>query len=402
MSSRTETWVAGIVGVAVGALLAVTVFLISQPPAAREQASGAIGAAERFRTEQIQVGDTGISGSAGAAGQFTAFEFAEFLGRAGSDLRIVALNQATLEQQSAMFANADVLEKVNSLFRVDSAMQKQIMEKMKVGERQAIERLSGERSAAQGKITAETLARVAPGERFNSLKQTTLEQQSAMFANMDAFEKAYAFARLDSAMQRQIVDRMEQGDKAAFERIVTERADFEKNSAEMLGRVGIDLRIQALNQATLEQQSAMFANADVLEKVNSLFRVDSAMQKQIMEKMNANERQAIERLSGERSAAQGKITAETLARVAPGERFNSLKQTTLEQQSAMFAKFDALEKAVCYGRLDQQMQRTVLDRMGPYERADFERALNERFVQDRISSGRVGQERVVNQRAVEQ
>jgi Mg/Co/Ni transporter MgtE len=126
------------------------------------------------------------------------------------------------------------------------------------------------------------------------------------------------------------------------------------------------------------------------------------MQKQIMEKMKVGERQAIERLSGERATAQGKITAETLSRLAPGERFNSLKQISLEQQAALFAKFDALEKAVCYGRLDQQMQRTVLDRMGPYERADFERVLNERVVQDRISSGRVGQERVVNQRAVEQ
>jgi len=273
------------------------------------------------------------------------------------------------------------------------------MEKMNVNEKQAFERLTTERTA-HGKITAVTLARVAPGERFNTLNQATLEQQSAMFANMDAFEKAYSFARLDSAMQRQVLDRMELGDKAAFERIVAARADFEKTNAEALGRAGIDLRVVALNQATLEQQSAMFANADVLEKVNSLFRVDAAMQKQIMEKMNANERQALDRIAWER-ASQGKVTAETLARVAPGERFNSLKNVSLEQQAAMFEKFDALEKTACYARLDASMQRQVLDRMGPYERADFERVIAERSVQDRIS-GRVVQDRVVNQRAVEQ
>jgi transcription termination factor NusB len=246
MSSRTETWVAGIVGVAVGALLAVTIFLISQPPAAREQATGAIGAAERFRTEQIKEGDTGISGTFGSAGQFTAVDFAAVLGRVGSDLRVEALNQATLEQQAAMFANADVLEKVNSLFRIDSAMQKQIMEKMKVGERQAIERLAGER-ATGGKITAETLSRLAPGERFNSLNQATLEQQAAMFANMDAFEKAWAFARLDSAIQRQIVDRMGPYERADFERVLNERVVQDRISS---GRVGQE---RVVNQRAVEQ-----------------------------------------------------------------------------------------------------------------------------------------------------
>ena len=80
---RSNKSMIGLTVAAVLAVLGLAIVLITQPPPAKDEATGAIGAAQRYRAEQIKEGDTGVTGDSGTPGEpVSTQELAEVLGRA--------------------------------------------------------------------------------------------------------------------------------------------------------------------------------------------------------------------------------------------------------------------------------------------------------------------------------
>ena len=71
-------------------------------------------------------------------------------------------------------------------------------------------------------------------------------------------------------------------------------------------------RASSFNQASLENKSSMFGKLDQLARVGSYLRLTPDAQRQIAERMNQNERLALERVVAER-AAQERISSERVS-----------------------------------------------------------------------------------------
>jgi vacuolar protein sorting-associated protein 54 len=402
---RSKKAMIGFTVAAALAVLGLAIFLITQPPAARDEATGAIGAAQRYRAEQIKEGDTGVTGDAGAPGApVSTQELAEVLGRAASGLRAEAFNQATLEQQASMWENATELEKANSFLRLSPEAQRAIMEKMGQAERIGFEKLVTERAAA-GKAASD-LGRVPADLRVDALNKAALENKADMFGKLDTLGKLGGYLRLSPDVQRAVAERMNAGERLALERVQSERVVAERLAAERaaqerlsdsLGRAASGLRAEAFNQATLEQQASMWENATELEKANSFLRLSPEAQRAIMEKMGQAERIGFEKLVTERAAA-GKAASD-LGRVPADLRVDALNKAALENKADMFGKLDTLGKLGGYLRLSPDVQRAVAERMNAGERLALERVQSERVAAERVSAERAAAARVMSERA---
>ena len=229
---RSRKLMIGLTVVAVVAVLGLAIFLITQPPAAKDEATGAIGAAQRYRSEQIKEGDVAVTGDLGAPGEpVSTQDLAEMLGRVGASLRVESFKQATLEQQAALWENVAPVERVESFLRLSPSLQKQVTERMPAVERQVFEKLMAERAAAE-RLAADSLGRAAASLRTEAFKQATLEQQAALWEKVAPLEKVESFLRLSPSLQKQVTERMPTVERQVFENLMAERAAFEKAVAE--------------------------------------------------------------------------------------------------------------------------------------------------------------------------
>jgi hypothetical protein len=65
-----------------------------------------------------------------------------------------------------------------------------------------------------------------------------------------------------------------------------------------------DQRLEALNHASLEQQSAMLANASAMERLNAYQRLSPGMQRQVLDRAPEAQRIDFERFVAERISQQ--------------------------------------------------------------------------------------------------
>jgi len=225
------------------------------------------------------------------------------LGRVVADQRLEALNHASLEQQSAMLANASAMERFNAYQRLSPGMQRQVLDRAPETQRISFDRFVAERIQAE-KAASDALGRVVADQRLEALNHASLEQQSAMLANASAMERFNAYQRLSPGMQRQVLDRAPEAQRIGFDRFVAERIVAGKASSDALGRVVADQRLEALNHASLEQQSAMLANASAMERLNAYQRLSPGMQRQVLDRAPEAQRIDFERFVAERISQQ--------------------------------------------------------------------------------------------------
>ena len=221
--------VVGMTVAAVVVVLGLAIFLITQPPVAKDETAGAIGAAQRYRAEQIKEGDTGINGTTGPTNPLTTVDVEATLGRGVADQRLEALNHASLEQQSAMWANMSAMERFNAYQRLSPDMQRLVLDRAPEAQRIGFDRFVAERIVA-GKASSDALGRVVADQRLEALNHASLEQQSAMLANASAMERLNAYQRLSPGMQRQVLDRAPEAQRIDFERFVAERISQQRVS----------------------------------------------------------------------------------------------------------------------------------------------------------------------------
>jgi len=107
----------GIAAIAVIGVAAVVYF--SQWPPSGEDATGAIGAAERYRAEQITDADVELAGEstgdAAAAFSVTGQELAGLLGKASVQEKASYFERADLDQRASMLAHASMEERAAAL-----------------------------------------------------------------------------------------------------------------------------------------------------------------------------------------------------------------------------------------------------------------------------------------------
>ena len=219
MTSENKTWVAGLVGVAVGATVAVLIFLVSQPSASRDQATGAIGAAERYRSEQIRPGDTGIAGAVAPASPTGEAAMAEMLGRAVAQRQAEALNKAAMELKDSMWAKATPDEKMAEFLKAAPETQRAIVDRVdNKSERTAIERVVVDRTAYDRALA--DVGRV-PAETWN---KAGLELKDSMWANATPLERIAFFLKADAVTQNKALERMDEAGRFDFQRMMDVRA----------------------------------------------------------------------------------------------------------------------------------------------------------------------------------
>jgi hypothetical protein len=278
MSNNTKTWVVGLVGVAVGAILAVTIFLISQPPAAREQVTGAIGAAERFRTEQIKEGDTGITGgqASGAAGQVTMDELANLLG-----VQVFAEN-ATVQEKAEWAKSASAAELSEALGRAPRPAARVVLENATQAERfSAVKHLE---KAEQAKAFSE----VRPSEQVAVFNNLVASERKPVLAAMGLTEAQWA--NLTQEQQSKNLNRIAENNKADLfvrcsERTVAEaftkleaKLQFRALSAagvmhDIVARCDSKVKAEVFDAATLESKAQWWKGLSVEQQRTLVERV---------------------------------------------------------------------------------------------------------------------------------
>ncbi len=120
--------VIGFVVVAAIGIAAIALFSLNRAPAPAEDVTGAIGAAERYRAEQLSDEDVQLAGeSAGdAAAHHAAFdvtgeELAELLGKASVQEKASFLGRASVAEKGAVLDRATTAEKAFVLDRATAA-----------------------------------------------------------------------------------------------------------------------------------------------------------------------------------------------------------------------------------------------------------------------------------------
>ncbi|MBI4916308.1 MAG: hypothetical protein HY825_10715 [Acidobacteria bacterium] len=382
MTSENKTWVAGLVGVAVGATLAVLIVLVSQPSASRDQATGAIGAAERYRSEQIKPGDTGISGAAGPSSPTGTAAVAEMLGRAAADRQAWALERAALELKDSWWNSASPAERMDHFLRVSPETQRMIVDRVdNKSERAALERVMADR-AAQDRVAAEALGKMS-AEVWN---KAALELKDSWWNSASPAERMSHFLRVSPETQRMIADRVDnKAERMALERVMADRAAQDRVAAEALGKVSAEV----WNKAALELKDSWWNNASPAERMHAFLRAAPETQRMVVDRIdNKAERAVFDRLAAQRiahdriAAEVGKVSAE-VGRISAA----TWGSAALELKSAWLGNASPAERMNQFLRASSETQRMVVDRVdSKAERAAFDRVMADRMAQDRAAA----------------
>jgi len=362
MSNRAKTWVAGLVGVAVGAALAATIFLVNQPPAAREQATGAIGAAVRERTEQIKEGDTGITGEQAAttAGTVTIEQLADLLGKAAPEVsakgfralesakQVEMLGRAPAEAVASMLDLADMAVKVQAasratpeqrvnwalklpeearramLARTNPAVAERFVSLSREQQQAAMQNLSARDQVALMEhatpLEKHALARELPLESRNlMLKHATDEQCARILALGSKDDRVMAFRAMPTADQARLFDTASSQMRETF----LGRVPFDQELADQLARV-----------MTVREKAESLAYGKTDQVAEALGRLDNA----VLARVTAQASDA------ERVSAMKSVDEAQLARAWQNLKFDA--------QLAAFANLSAQEKLAAFAAMN--------------------------------------------------
>jgi hypothetical protein len=330
MATKKTGVLVGIAAIAVIGVAAVLYF--SQWPPAHEDATGAIGAAERYRAEQITDEDVilDIPGQAQLAEAvfdvLTDEQKADLIGRVGQAER--AGYYARFDEPDA-FARLSPTQQGRFVLAMDAAAQ--------------------ERVAAALKFNAADLARMSPDALARGLTNMDAEARARAVGRFDADT---AFARMNPNQQAHFVLAM---DAAAHERFAGalkfKSSDLARINTVVLGRAFSNL------------------NAEARAKAIGRFDAETAFAR-----MNPNQQAhfvlAMDAAAHERFAGALKMKSADLARMSPDALARGLTNMDAEARARAVGRFDA---------------DTAFARMNPNQQAHFVLAMDA-AAQERIAA----------------
>jgi len=395
MTTKKTGVLVGIAAIAVIGVAAVLYF--SQWPPAQEDATGAIGAAERYRAEQITDEDVilDIPGQEQLAEAvfevLTDEQKAELIGRTSEAER--ASFYARFDEADA-FARMSPREQGRYVQSLDRAVQERIAKALRFEATEfarmnpdslgrAVANMDAEaRQQAIGRFNAdEAFARMSPdqqGRFVQSLDRTVQER----IANALRFE-ATEFARMNPDSLGRAVANMDAETRAkAIGRFDAEEA-FARMSADQMGRFvqSLDRAVQERIANSMRFEATDFAriNADALGR--AVANMDAEARQQAIGRFDAEEAfarmsadqmgrfvQSLDRAVQERFAGALQIKAADLARMNPDALGRAVAKMDAEARQQAIGRFDAEEafarmSADQMGRFVQSLDRAVQERI---------------------------------------
>jgi len=324
----------GLGAVAVIAVAGVTIFLVTQPPAAQQQATGAIGAAERYRAEQIKEGDAGVTAPGTETMPVTEAELAEVLGRSADGVRVAAvrnttdenrirfLGSAAMDLQARFFGLASRDLQVAGLARLEAREAADLIGRLQnsaavrfvadwkaavaTGEREqrlavkdAFDRVAdpglksilavwpefaGTEVKANVEARAEKLARAESGIRDRLLAGASDHEKALMFDRLGDTERLHILAMAPNEMVAEAVSRCDAGTR---ERLVGTMSKVDRGGLE---QQVVEARVNAarLGNSATDLQLKLFDAADLTTKTYILTHMSPTAFKAVMERLDQN------------------------------------------------------------------------------------------------------------------
>ncbi len=247
--SKKTPW---LVGSALVAILAVVYFSFFYPPTPADDATGTIGAATKYRSEQISEGDVQLAGQETAGGGAAVAANVEAFDRIAVDEKTELVSKQALEAREAIFARfsfehaSAILDRTapealrTALEGMSAAGRTSFFSKMDVLDRSTLALRSGaaELNAAYAKLDASAKATLA--EKFSSVQ----------FENKSIAERVKIFEGMTPAEK--------------FATLKTMPVDAAVALAE---RVAPDALMKTFLKAPLAEQHAMVGKAPMNEKM---------------------------------------------------------------------------------------------------------------------------------------
>lgn len=308
MSGNSKAWMIGLGAIAVVAIVGVTLFLVTQPPTPSEQAAGTIGAAERYRGEQIKEGDVGVGGPGEVTGPPTEMELAEALGRAPLEVRSNAfdrlsdtarlenLGRAPADLTARLFDNLSERQQLDLLRQAPADLFARALQQMDDAARApylaALRVRADDWARMQQSVRAQTAERLDADRRFALSRAFSLNQKAALVLaaapalRLEALRAAPADLHAELVARGPLSARIEMVRTA--ERAVLDdlgvRAQSARNDALILGRAPLDLQLALLDRASPEERADLVARFEN-ERLFDLFgRAGADLQQGVLDR----------------------------------------------------------------------------------------------------------------------
>ena len=342
----------GIAAIAVIGVAAVVYF--SQWPPSSEDATGAIGAAERYRAQQIADGDVILD----IPGQE---QFAKAVFEALTDEQKAELMGRIDETgRTALYARFD---EADAFARMSTEQQGRLV--------LSLDRAVQERVAKALRIEAADLGRMDPNALGRAVANMDAEARAEAIGRFDATE---AFARMSEEQQGRFAQSL---DLAAQERI----ANALRIEAADLGRMNPDTLGRAVASMDAEARAEAIGRFDATE---AFARMSAEQQGRFVQSLNRAAQQRVADAMRFEAADLGRMNADTLGRAVANMdaearaeaigRFDANEATFQRMDNVQRAAFaDALgakafERAVLqaqtFNRMSEAQQRAVWDNLG--------------------------------------
>lgn len=356
MSGISKKWMIGLGAVVVIAVAGVTVFLVTQPPAAQQQATGAIGTAERYRGEQIKEGDVGVTAPGTAAmAPVTDTELAEALGRASGEMRAMAfvrmpdadlgrvIGRTPVDLQARIFDAAAAQAKADAVGRLDEATAVRMLHRLDAA--------TAERYASSLGMKVADFERMGDSERFATLAKASVDARNLVLAQALDAEKAQLLGRFEAGQVRSLAERM----PAQVRAEIVQRTDSEMRAAVAARLTTAERNDLAERVISARELSGRLGNASGDLMLQLFDRADEATRSAIIGKMDT-----VAMLSVLERSKNPELQQKFLARTTEDERAKMLVAAAPDLLADLVGRVDWKVRVDAWGRLDDKSQQRML------------------------------------------
>jgi Mg/Co/Ni transporter MgtE len=374
--SRNRLLVGGLVIVAA---IVIAYFAFVYPPVSKEDTSGAIGVANKYRNEQITDKDVILkdeeTAAAAAMAVMSADEKAAMFERATADLQGRMLAQASPEVASALIGRADATMLARLFKGLDAQQRVEFFARAPKPTQDAILRAAN--------VTAERYSKMTVEERSTKVLERASDMHlAAVVKEATMQEKTSFFAKADFALRNEFMKLLDRNDKiAVMERApATAVAEMERTN----------FAINFFEKAAPEQQFEMLAKSP--EVTSALMgRADAASLARLFKGLDAQQRveffarapkptqDAILRTANVAAERYAKMTVDekstkVIGRASDMQLAAIVKETTMQDRTSFFAKADFALRNDFIKLLDRSDKFTLMGRAPAPMVAEMERA----------------------------
>ncbi len=369
-------------GLVIIAAIVIAYFAFVYPPASKEDASGAIGVANKYRSEQITDADVILKEEEDVAAAMMAVmspdEKAAMFERTTADLQARILANAPAEMVSKLMARADNVTLARLFKALDAQGRTEFFARAPKPTQDAILRAAN--------VTAERYAAMSVDERSTKVLERASDMDLArVVKEADMQDRTSYFAKADFTLRNEFINLLDRNDKiAVMERAPAitvaemERANFaigffEKSAPEaqfeMLAK-SPEIATACMGRADNATLARLFKALDAQGRTEFFARAPKPTQDAILRAANVTaERYAAMSVDERSTKVLGRASDMDLARV--------VKEANMQDRTSYFAKADFAQRSEFINLLDRTDRFNLMGRAPEQVKVDMERAYSE-------------------------